>query len=631
MVLAFSSRRRGLSQGMVYGGIVAVYGYALIVSFFSLLAIPWQVTNTLLALLFGLSLIFRPVRRAMAEGFTSLSVAIRHAWAALALVVGVLVIQIGVTAIEAELSIDGQLYHGPALANIVQAGSLWGWSAPNQYLYYTNLSVAGGVNLATFAGDARFDNALQIPHLLLLILLINWALSRRFSSPFVRVSFAALIVSAPVIWLQPRILYVDLAYGAAVVACIFFVVFVREFRRFDILVVGVSIGAIFATKPAGILTGLFLLGVMIVVILARSRGRTPLRTPLSTMMVGFGAPLLMAMSFYLRNFVQFGNPVYPIQAKFGPLILPGILDLSIFASGERGNGLIDPSRVVSYLQNVGAGMLHGVTKLDYDPRAGGFGFVPLFVLVLAVALIAVQVFLHVRARGPRPQQRGIWMAQLGVVALSGTILLLQPATFDARYVIGPTVALLVAVLLTSFAAVPQGIQLIAGVIALVIVAGQLVWTERTMYPGIKAAVDVMQGPAEWQPNTPGNPRGQGLQLAWLPDDPGECVSVALQTSGGVTATGMRETTLLGTLPYGLYGETLCNRVFPITLHRGDQAMTEHDSAAIMGADFLVLYEDDVARWKKAFPDLAGCLLDAYSIDPTTDYPKPETVFRNTCA
>jgi hypothetical protein len=632
IILLISTRRHRVSRGLVYGGIVAVYGYALVVSFFSLLAVPWQATNFFLAGALTISLAFGATRRAIAEGLGPLYLAVRTSWAAISIFASIVALHLLVAAMESELSIDGQLYHGPTLANIVQSGSLWGWSAPNQYLYYTDLTMAGGVNLATFTGPTQFDNAIQIPHLLLLIFIINWALSHRFTSSFLRVSLAALIASAPVIWLQPRILYVDLAYGVAVAASIFFVVFVREFRRFDVVVAGILVGAVFATKPAGILTGLILLSVLALVVFLRRRAMSRWRSTFVVMVVGIGLPLLMAMSFYIRNMIQFGNPVYPIQAKFGPILLPGILDLSVFTSGERGNGLIDPGRLISYAGSIGSGMLHGVTKLDYDPRVGGFGLVPLFVLALTLALIGVQIVLRMRAR---TASRGTsWLqhgkAQCAIVALAGIILLVQPSTFDARYVVGPTVVLLTAALLTSAIALPTVLQLLAGGIALSIALGQVVWTERTMYPGIKVAIDLIQGPAIWQPNTPGNPRGHGLQVAWLPDNPERCVSIALQTSGGLTPVGMAERSFLATLSYGLYGAEFCNRVLPITLNRDGSGDPAQDTAAVIGADYLVLYAGDVPAWEKDFPALARCLSEVDSIEGTDQYPQAVVVFHSAC-
>lgn len=630
VVVLLSARRVGVSRALVYGGVVAVYGYALVVSFTSLLGVPWPVTNVLASLGVVVLVIAPPVRASIAEGLGPVLLALRRAWFPVVVVGIVMAYLVMIAEISPELSIDGQLYHGPILADIVQTGSLWGWLAPNQYMFYTDLTMAGGVNLATFAGDARFDNALQLPHLLLLIFIINWALGRRFRSPFVRVAIAAVIVAAPVIWLQPRILYVDVAYGAAVAGAIFAVVLIREFAKFDMLVVGILVAAVFATKPTGILTGAILLIALLVVVFRR-RGGVTLHKTLAVASVGVGLPLLMGMSFYLRNLVQFGNPIYPVQATMGPFRLPGILDISIFASGERGSGFVDPGRWISYASSLKFGMLHGIAKFDYDPRVGGFGRIPLFVLILAVALVAVQLVGRLRGKtSSGAEAKGEWKLQVAVASLAAAVLLVQPSTFDARYVIGPTVVVLVALMLTNFGEIAPRVSLIVGWVSLFLAFGQVVWTEHKMYPGIDGSLYLIHAPADAQPVTPANPWGEGLAVAWLPSDGTGCLTIALQTSGGVKPWGMSESSFLGTLPYGLYGDHLCNRVFPVTL--GDQSggVSSTDEAAILGADYLVLYGRDVAAWERGIPGLAECLTAVSSIDGSSGYPQNELVFHNSC-
>jgi hypothetical protein len=623
LVALVGAHRRGVAQAVAFGAIASVFGYALVIAFFALLGLPWQVTNVfalgVLALIASLS----PTRKMLTEAFPLALAAASRSWVAITVVGVIVVFNVAITTVMAELSIDGQLYHGPALALLVQSGSLWGWTAPNEYVYYTDLTIAGGVNLAAIGGDARFDNGLQIPHLVALISIVSWALSRRFTSAFARVAIAALIVSAPVIWLQPRILYVDLAYGAAVVAVIIIIALVREFRTLDLVVAGIAVSAVFATKPTGILTGMILLFALVVAVLLRRRAGQSRRATMLALSATFIPSLIMGTSFYVRNFVQFSNPVFPIEVKLGPLLLPGIVDLSIFATGERGSGFVDPSRWISYARSLGDGMLNGVSKLDYDPRAGGFGYMPLLVLIIAAALLAIQVALRIRSaetRGWIPVNAG---AQVILVILSAAILMVQPSTFDTRYVIGPTVALLIAIVLTDVFPIPSRVQVLVGVLALCMTAVQAAWVERSMYPGFKTAVDILQGPAEWQPNTPAHPGPQGLQVAWLPSD---CVTIALQTSGGVTPAGMNEASWLATFPYGLYGDKLCNRVLPVTL---DDEFD--DTGALYGSDFLVLYASDTAAWLRSNPDLAVCLVVASRIDGTQTFPQASTVYRNSCS
>lgn len=629
LIMLVSSRGRSWSRAAVDGVIVAVPGFALIVALFALFSVRWQVVDLALAVGIAMAFLSRRLRDLVASGLPTLLRGIRGALAAVVVICSVIAFQLVVAMLKSEMSIDGQLYHGPTLAEIVSNGSLWGWHAPNQYMYYTDASMAGGVNLATFAGGANFDDALQVPDMLLLLLVINWVLSRRFASPFLRVSVAVLVVAAPVIWLQARILYVDLAYGAVVASAIFFVVTVSRFTRFDFVICGILLGAVFATKPTGILTGVLLLCAVVVAVVVRRRRTVPVRRTLADVLIGIGIPLVLSTSFYLRNLIAFGSPVYPVAVSLGPIKLPGILDLSVFTSGDRGNGLADPSRWGSYLQSMATGMLHGVTKLDYDPRAGGYGYVILLLLGVATALIVLQLLIRRTARSIDRSHPSTWRMQLGLLALAAAVILIQPSSFDTRYVIGPTVALLVAVLVTSVGPLPRSIQLVAAILALGLAAGQVWWTERHMYPGLGVINYLRQAPADVQPLTPGNPWGSNPDVAWMAEQPKKCLTIALQTAGGVTPTGMSEQSLLGTFPYGLYGSQLCNEVLPVTLslHGAPNARV---ILQVRTAEFLVLYARDVARWVAAVPELAKCLRQVAVVPSSDGYPVADRIYQDTC-
>lgn len=611
LVTGLIARRRSASFAVLVAGVVAVYGYALVVAFCALIGLPWQVVNLLL-LLALLIIAASPVRGAVLAGLAAILPAARRARGALTVVGVVVLLQASIAVVKPELSIDGQLYHGPALVNILQNGTLWGWSAANEYMYYTDLTMAGGVNLATFTGVATFDDALQLPHLLLFIALVNWALGSRLSSPLARTAIGVLLASSTVIWVQPRILYVDLAYGVAVAAVILISVLAPRLAALELAVLGILLGAIFATKPTGILTGILLIVAVVVITLLRRRD-DPVRVRVGALALGLLPPLALATSFYVRNLVAFGNPVYPVKATFGPLVLPGIIDLSVFASGDRGTGLVDPGRIVTYAASLGSGVLHGVTKLDYDPRGGGYGFVPLALALIALALLVVQLIPRNRG-GVRP----VWGAQLTIVALGLVILTIQPATYDTRYVIGPTAVFVVAGFLTAVGRIPHPAQLVVGVVALVLATGQIAWNEKTVYPGVSTVLQLRSLPPGQQATTPGNPWGTADSMSWLPDD--ECVTIAVQTAGGITAVGMSEGSEFAALPYALYGDRLCNEVDVIQLRDRDADSPENESA-VQRADFLVVYRDDIDTWIDAYPRLEECGAVVDEIRGTEMFPK----------
>lgn len=628
--LAFAPSR-GRSIAVLYAALAAVDGYSLVLLGAMTLGVPWQVDNVVLAVL-AVGVFASPrMRRAIGRPLPSAGGLLRRQWGAAVLVVGVIAFHVLVAALVPELSIDGQLYHGPTLAQLVQTGTVWGWRMPNQYLAYSDLAMVGSINLATFTGGTWFDNGAQVPHLVILILVVNVALRGRFRRAWVRVSVALLIVSAPVIWIQPRILYVDVAYGAAVAALIVLVATNRRASGADVLFAAIAGASILAIKPTGVLTSALLLFVLLIVSLLRRRsaGQSWGRS-VGTTAAAIATPSVLALGFYARNLIEFGNPVYPVQVAFGPIHLPGVIDLSVFVSGDRGSGLIDPLRWLTYAGSILEGVRSGVLKPDYDPRSGGFGWMPLLVVVVTVVAVAISSIVCAHRRGRAGfRLRGNLAAQGRLIGLAAAVLLVQPSTFDTRYVIGPTVAIVAAVAMTTVVrATVRMAEVVAGALALVLAGGQAAWVELNVYPGLAAIRELRTLPQEWQPVTPGNPWGRGENIAWLPDDPTTCNRVVLQTEGGVGTAGMMERTALSTLTYGLYGASLCNVVTSVQLDSVAAGTASEDP--VPTADYVVVYTTDLQRWEALEPTAARCWHPVQSIEGTDAYPEGVTVLHASC-
>lgn len=632
LVFLATARSGSLPKAFVFAAVTATFGYSLVTSALLLLAVPWQLGNGLLAVGLAAATAFRAVRRTVAEGWRSSAPRLRSGWPALLIGGLIALFHLGINVLKPVLDVDGQLYHGPTLASIIQAGSLWGWSYPNQYLAYTDLTMAGGVNLATATGVVRFDDAIQIPYLLLLIGLVVWALDGRFRSATVRTSVAFVVVSAPVIWLQARVLYVDAAYAAAVVAAALIIVRTSRFRYADSLVLGAAIAAIFATKPAGLLTGAIMLVLAVLVIVVRRIRANEGLPGIGWSLLALAAPLVAGASFYLRNLFQFRNPVFPVAVDLGPLHLPGIVDFSVFASGDRGNGLFDPGRWSSYGQGLLSGIVNGVTKPDYDPRAGGYGWIPILVVVLVLVALVIQWILIARGRAKPAYPRQRWLTQIAYIGIAAAIVSVQPAASDSRYVIGPTVLLLCAAMMCSLVDTRTVADIVIGVLSIVIALGQVVWTEDRTYPGLAHIANLSElGPAA-QPPTPGNPWGPGDAIAWLETAADrDCVTIALETSGGLTPSGMGEPSYFGNQPYGLYGEHLCNSVRPITMTDGIDAESSRSTEGLFaGADFALLYDDHVDAWADGFDVIEACYAPVAAIPGSSVYPQDVRVLANTC-
>lgn len=638
MVWVVLIKTRSTVFSALAGAVSATYGYGLITAALMLWSISWQVTNVILGIgLVAIGFGYKPVRSAFTTIGQSLTQTGAKHWAAMLIIGTLAAFQLFVAAIKPEMSIDGQLYHGPVLANLVRTGSLWGWSSTNQYLYYTDLTMVSGVNLATFTGQARFDDTIQTMHLIVLMLLIVWALRKRFQSSAVRAGFAALIVSAPVIWMQPRILYVDLAYGTAVAIAIALATLVRKWGRAEVLLAAVSVAAIVASKPTGILTGA-LLGLALVAFIAVRRYRdgagirTSLFAPLGTFAIAAG----LSLSFYFRNFVGFGNPVFPVEVDIWRFHFPGIIDLNVFTSGDRGSGFVDIARLKSFVKNMLSGMADGVTKLDYDPRSGGFGQVPLVLALIVLLLLITQLIWRLSKRDWSGPWLKLWPIQLAMVALATIILLIQPATFDSRYVIGPMVVISLAGLLTTLRPRPlPHTELIAGGLALTSALAMISWTETHVYPGLQTVLTLRGASAQWQPTTPGNPWGANQDISWLPSNPDNCLSVAIEWSGGVKEWGNAEAAQFSVLPYGLSGQLLCNTITPVLkeslIDSGGKPIPGANTIPFNSSQFILLYDQNVEAWKSAIPESASCWSYIQTVSGNETFPQELEVFKNSCA
>ncbi|WP_100810224.1 hypothetical protein [Microbacterium sp. BR1] len=624
---------RGTALAALYGALVAIVGYPLVVVALLFVNVPWQVTNVILAATIVGAFALRSVREPVLNGLRMIPSDARRNWPALAIIVAALGIHWTIAAFKPEVSGDGMMYHGPILALLSQSGSLWGWDMVSQYMAYTDLTMVGAINLATFTGTAAFDDAAQIPHLFVLLLVLNVAFQRRFRSSTVRMCLAILIVSAPVIWLQPRTLLVDLAYGAAISTSIVLIAVVRHARPLDTMMCAMAIAGVLASKPTGIATSALLLGFLVLAVIVRGvRQRARVGPLLLHHASAALVPLLLSLTFYARNLIAFGNPVYPVRVSLGPLDLRGVVDFSLFSSGDRGAGLVDLIRLRTFAEGLASGAMHGVTKLDYDPREGGFGYVPLWILILAVALLIAQAIVGVLRTSRFAWRADLFVPAIIITALSIGVITLQPASFDSRYVIGPTVCILAATLAISpVLRPPRLIDAIAALCALILAGNQIWWTETHMNPGLRSVLDTRSYSADLQADTPGNPWGQGWRTSWLGDD---CSTIALQTSGGLDANGWQTDAPFAALPYPLYGPRLCNEVIGITIPGvvADGARQGAAEAALMTADYLVLYERDMAFWEAAYPASAQCWQRILTIPAFEgSFPEANAVLANTCA
>ena len=137
-------------------------------------------------------------------------------------------VQITGAALKPEASIDGLLYHGPALANIVHEGSLFGWESANQYVYYSDLQMVLSALWLGATNVVSLEDAVQAPYVGVAALAVYVLSNQTSRYQLTRAWLSCGAVVAPVIWTQARVLYVDVAAAGLLAAGMALVVSYRR-------------------------------------------------------------------------------------------------------------------------------------------------------------------------------------------------------------------------------------------------------------------------------------------------------------------------------------------------------------------------------------------------------------------
>ena len=623
-VLSWSSARRATGSGgmsALIAGAISIYGVALVQSLLLFFQIPMVISNAIVGAT-GLYF-FRVLRASSIFPFTEIANACYRNKGFVTLLALVAGWNTFLIAIKPELSIDGLLYHGPTLANIANLGSLWGWNTLNDYSYYTDLTAVSGVNLATLAGRTIFDDGAQLPHLLLLLTAVAVGISRTGLKLHSRLLIALTLCAAPAIWLQGRMLYTDVAYAAAVLVSVLLIANREFFRsKLALLALGSALGGVLATKPTGALVSVLLLMISAVLLFVslRSRGG-PLRLGSYLFLL---IPFALGSVFYLRNLILFRNPFYPVDFNLGGIRFPGLVDFAIFNQPSSSSANLFVARVLDFFSNLFSGALSGVTKLDYDPRIGGFGLT----IWLPVALsITGLIFWLSTKRRERVRGSSALVQGHGILWLSLAIVALQPMTSDSRYVIAPFLVLAMWLMNRPLPVFLSKTAFTAAIAALAVTS--ISFTELRVYGGAKSIVDLATLSASSQLPEHGNALGKASVLSWLP--PNACSKIAIQTEGGLTPSGMAEKTRLSTLSYALFGEHLCNSIVGVnTRELENDSLSELSIQAVSGSDFFITYAESAKQWETKIAIIPVCYKEIAFISGSETYPMNQVVLKNIC-
>jgi hypothetical protein len=486
-------------------------------------------------------------------------------------------------------SIDGMLYHGVTMANVLNKSGLWNWSVGNAYSYYTDLGMIPAAQLARLTPTVQFDDLFGSVYLVLIFFLLQMVIGKLVANQILIALSSLLILVTPVIWIHNRILYVDLMYAVALCTAIY-VCSLKRLRNWSVFALGVlSISALIGIKPTGIGIGIALLAVLLF--------KVALDRDIAVNFALFFTVLLSILggaAFYIRNFAVWQNPFFPIRYSLAGIELPGIVDINVFASdGDREYSFVSPMRVMDFLTTVSHGIVNGVEKLDYDPRLGGFGKTPVLILISLALLYAAkpwftrsrQVSSMLTANQLDPGQGNLRANLLLMLILTIFALALQPNSFNSRYVIAPFVMLFVllfSLILRSGRALNNP-RPIAALIFLFIL-WSFRWNESNLFLG-KASIDSAGiSISSFNTGVSGGSWQQINAFEWVPKT--TCVSIYVDKGPGVTSSGMVGYSVTDLLSYGFFGNRLCNEVHFVT---GGVPTNSIDLDFLNRADFVVSF------------------------------------------
>jgi len=301
-------------------------------------------------------------------------------------------------------------YHLPIVHDVVQTGFIR--VVPGRvafvetYPRFAELFFAG---FRVLLGNERFVDVGQFAFVPILCAATFRVARRLGASSSEALACAVAPLALPVVYMQCASNYVDVAYAAMLFAGLSYLVDAATFD--EEILAGTFLGLALATKPTAPVALAVGLGVSIGAHVLR---RTFLRAALAS----HGRIALLAAAIggkvYVENLLRYGNPVWPVALRLGPLRLSGTMD----PHAVLDQGLSAAQREWGWVARVGYSWFHEPAQYVFDQRFGGFG--PVFAYVLLPLLVVAVV---------RVPQARVLACVVGAAPLA------QGGAFIARYTI----------------------------------------------------------------------------------------------------------------------------------------------------------------------------------------------------
>ena len=240
---------------------------------------------------------------------------------------------------------DNLAYHLPFMAEWFQTGSLWhiyysAYAGPLGY-YPSNFGLIDLFAVLPFGNDLLV-NLTNLPVFLVFPFAFYGLLRNFLVTHKPAIVMTALFFVMPVTLRQLGTPLVDLFFCLTFILSGYFLLEYRKTKNIeDIILMGLSLGLFMGTKYLGIVYGMPLIGIVLLYIMVRSLAFKKQKVQeivisffsqiwsnikkYSLHFLVFLLAIAMTGSFwYIRNFVNSGNPIFPTEVKaFGMTILPG--------------------------------------------------------------------------------------------------------------------------------------------------------------------------------------------------------------------------------------------------------------------------------------------------------------------
>lgn len=193
-----------------------------------------------------------------------------------------------------------------------------------------------------------------------------------------------LFLMTPIVIIQSRTSYVDIAFGTLTIIAINFTIGFIKYKQYSYAAMAaVAGGLVLGTKSSGIaFAGIFIFCLLITEYL-NNKKNIKMRRLLKNAFFYTGLVLLIGGFWYIRNLYYYGNPIYPYMVKIGNYTILNGLD-------TVNNLIMNHNTPPEYVNSSNAkNILKSWLELDsfysVDIRKAGFG--PLWIILEVPAII----------------------------------------------------------------------------------------------------------------------------------------------------------------------------------------------------------------------------------------------------